>query len=198
MLRVGLTGGIASGKSTVAEMLRARDYPVLDADALAREFLDPGQDAYKEVVAHFGDKILLPGGAVDRKKLAAIVFTDSTERAKLNQIIHPRVREVVSNWFAALNYPGGPALAFEDAALILESGARKSLDRIVVCWCRPEQQLQRLRERGMSDEDARMRIAAQMPLEEKRKMADEVIDCSGSIGETERQVDRMLAKLARE
>lgn len=198
MLRVGLTGGIASGKSTVAEMLRARDYPVLDADALAREFLDPGQDAYKEVVAHFGDKILLPGGAVDRKKLAAIVFTDSTERAKLNQIIHPRVREVVSNWFAALNYPGGPALAFEDAALILESGARKSLDRIVVCWCRPEQQLQRLRERGMSDEDARMRIAAQMPLEEKRKMADEVIDCSGSIEETERQVDRMLAKLARE
>lgn len=195
MLRIGLTGGIASGKSTVAAMLRDRDYPVLDADALAREFLEPGQDAFKEVVAHFGDKILLPGGGVDRKKLAAIVFADATERANLNQIIHPRVREVASSWFAALNYPGGPVLAFEDAALILESGARKSLDRIVVCWCRPEQQLQRLLERGMSEQDARMRIAAQMPLDEKRKLADEVIDCSGSIGETERQVDRMLVKL---
>ncbi len=197
MLRVGLTGGIGSGKSTVADMLRERDYPVLDADALAREFLEPGQDAYKEVVAHFGEKILTPGGAVDRKKLAAIVFSDAAERAKLNQILHPRIRDVVANWFAALDRPGGPALAFEDAALILESGARNSLDRIVVCWCRPEQQLDRLRARGMSEEDARMRIAAQMPIDEKRKLADEIIDCSGSIGQTEKQLDEMLAKLSR-
>jgi dephospho-CoA kinase len=197
MLRIGLTGGIASGKSTVADMLRSRDYPVLDADALAREFLEPGQDAYKEVVAHFGERILTPGRAVDRKKLAALVFTDAAERAKLNQIIHPRIREVANNWFLALDYPGGPELAFEDAALILESGARKSLDRVVVCWCRPEQQLERLRERGMSEEDARMRIAAQMPIDEKRKMADEVIDCSGSIEETEKQVDQMLGRLKR-
>ncbi len=198
MLRIGLTGGIASGKSTVADMLRSRDYPVLDADALAREFLEPGQDAYKEVVAHFGQRILAPGGAVDRKKLAALVFTDAGERAKLNQILHPRIREVADNWFAALDYPGGPELAFEDAALILESGARKNLDRVVVCWCRPEQQMERLRERGMSEEEARMRIAAQMPIDEKRKMADEVIDCSGSIEETERQVDQMLARFKRD
>jgi dephospho-CoA kinase len=197
MLRVGLTGGIASGKTTVAELLRQRDYPVLDADALAREFLEPGQDAYKEVVAHFGQRILTPRGAVDRKRLAAIVFSDAAERAKLNQILHPRIRDVVVNWFAALNRPGGPALAFEDAALILESGARDSLDRIVVCWCRPEQQLERLLARGMSEEDARMRIAAQMPIDEKRKRADEVIDCSGSIAETEKQLDAVLAKLTR-
>ena len=197
MLRVGLTGGIASGKTTVAEMLRERNYPVLDADALAREFLEPGQEAYKEVVAHFGQRILTPGGAVDRKKLAAIVFSDGAERARLNQILHPRIRDVVVNWFAALNHSGGPALAFEDAALILESGARDSLDRIVVCWCRPEQQLERLRARGMSEEDARMRIAAQMPIDRKRELADEVVDCSGSIAETEKQLDEVLAKLTR-
>jgi len=197
MLRVGLTGGIASGKTTVAEMLRERNYPVLDADALAREFLEPGQEAYKEVVAHFGQRILTPGGAVDRKRLAAIVFSDGAERTKLNQILHPRIRDVVVNWFAALNDSGGPALAFEDAALILESGARDSLDRIVVCWCRPEQQLERLRARGMSEEDARMRIAAQMPIDRKRELADEVVDCSGSIAETEKQLDEVLAKLTR-
>jgi dephospho-CoA kinase len=197
MLRVGLTGGIASGKSTVAAMLRDRDYPVLDADALAREFLEPGQDAYKEVVSHFGEKILTPGGAVDRRKLAAIVFADPQERAKLNQIIHPRIRDVAANWFFALDRPGGPELAFEDAALILESGARNSLDLIVVCWCRPEQQVARLRERGMSEEEARSRIASQMPIDEKRKLADEVIDCSGSLEETGRQLDEVLEKLKR-
>lgn len=197
MLRIGLTGGIGSGKSTVAEMLRERSYPVLDADALAREFLEPGQDAYKEVVAHFGQRILTPGRAVDRKKLASIVFSDPEERAKLNQILHPRIRDVVVGWFAALDRPDGPALAFEDAALILESGARESLDRIVVCWCRPEQQLERLLARGLSEEHARMRMAAQMPLDEKRKLADEVIDCSGSIAETEKQLDRVLAELTR-
>jgi dephospho-CoA kinase len=197
MLRVGLTGGIASGKSTVASMLRDREYPVLDADALARELLEPGQDAYKEVVAEFGAAILAPGGAVDRKKLAAIVFSDSQKRATLNQILHPRIREVVANWFIALDRPGGPQLAFEDAALILEAGEHKHLDRVVVCWCKPEQQLSRLRERGMPEQDARSRIAAQMPIDEKRRLADEVVDCSGSLEETERQLDGLLEKLKR-
>jgi len=198
MLRVGLTGGIASGKSTVAVMLRDRDIPVMDADALAREFLEPGQDAYKEVVAHFGKEVLTPAGAVDRRKVAAIVFNDPQQRAKLNQILHPRIRDVVANWFAMLDRPGGPDLAFEDAALILEANWRDGLDRVVVCWCRPEQQLARLRERGMSEEDARGRIAAQMPIDEKRKLADEVIDCSGSLAETERQLDCVLEKLRRQ
>ncbi len=197
MLRVGLTGGIASGKSTVAALLRDRDYPVIDADVLARELLEPGQDAYNEVVREFGEGILRPDGTVDRARLGAIVFSDRIKRARLNEILHPRIRQVVAGWFAALDRPGGPDLAFEDAALILEAGARHNLDRVVVCWCRPEQQLERLRERGLSLEDARRRIAAQIPIEEKRRLADETIDCSGSLEETERQLDQVLARLKR-
>jgi dephospho-CoA kinase len=195
MLRVGLTGGIASGKSTVAGFLRDSEYPVLDADSIARELLEPGQDAYNEVVHEFGDAILNRGGAVDRPKLGAIVFADAQKRVRLNQILHPRIQDVVGKWFAALERPGGPDMAFEDAALILEAGAKKNLDRVVVCWCLPEQQLERLQQRGLSVEDAKLRIAAQMPMDEKRRLADEVIDCSRTIEETHRQVSLVLEKL---
>ncbi len=195
MLRVGLTGGIASGKSTVAALLRDREYQVLDADFLAHELLEPGQDAYEEVVREFGNGILGPNATVDRKKLGAIVFADAQKRARLNRILHPRIQEIVAKCFAALDRPGGPDMAFEDAALILESGAKNNLDKVVVCWCRPEQQLERLLERGLSAEDAKRRIAAQMPIDEKRSLADEVIDCSRSIGETEQQVESVLGKL---
>jgi dephospho-CoA kinase len=195
MLRVGLTGGIASGKSTVAGFLRDSEYPVLDADSIARELLEPGQDAYNEVVREFGDAVLNRGGAVDRPKLGAIVFSDAQKRARLNQILHPRIQDVVGKWFAALQRPGGPDMAFEDAALILEAGAKKNLDRVVVCWCLPEQQLERLQQRGLSVEDAKLRIAAQMPMDEKRRLADEVIDCSRTIEETQKQVKLVLEKL---
>jgi dephospho-CoA kinase len=195
MLRVGLTGGIASGKSTVAGMLLDYEYPVLDADTIAHELLEPGQDAYNDVVREFGNGVLNKGGAVERPKLGAIVFADAAKRARLNQILHPRIHDVVMKWFAALDRPGGPDLAFEDAALILEGGARKNLDRVVVCWCTPEQQLERLQQRGLSEADAKLRIAAQMPLNEKRKLADEVIDCSRSIEETQQQVKAVIARL---
>jgi dephospho-CoA kinase len=195
MLRVGLTGGIASGKSTVASLLRDYEYPVLDADSIARELLEPGQDAYQEVLREFGDGILARGGAVDRAKLGALVFSDEQKRLRLNQILHPRIQKVVREWFAALDRPGGPDLAFEDAALILESGARKNFDCVVVCWCRPEQQIERLQERGLSAADAQLRIAAQMPMQEKRSLADEEIDCSASVEQTQRQVKAVLAKL---
>ena len=155
MLRVGLTGGIASGKSTVASLLRDYDYPVLDADSLARELLEPGQDAYKEVVREFGEGNSQP--RTERwtaRSSAASSLPTRTKRARLNQILHPRIQEVVAEWFAALDRPGGPDFAFEDAALILEAGAKKNFDRVVVCWCRPEQQLERLQQRGLSEADA--------------------------------------------
>jgi len=195
MLRVGLTGGIASGKSTVAEMLRERDIPVLEADPLGHELLEPGQAAYDEVVRDFGKEVLDPSGKVNRAKLGGIVFSDAQKRARLDQILHPRILDVVRKWFAALEGPEAPELAVVEAALIIEAGYNKELDKVIVCWCRPEQQIERLEERGLSVEDARRRMAAQMPMEEKRRLANEQIDCSGSIEETKRQVDVVLERL---
>jgi len=195
MLRVGLTGGIASGKSTVAYMLRERDCMVLEADPLGHELLEPGQAAYDEIVREFGNGVLAPGGKVDRSKLGTIVFSDPQMLAQLNRILHPRILEVVRKWFAALDQPDGPEFAFVEAALIIEAGFHKELDRLVVCWSRPEQQLERLKARDFSDEDAQRRIDSQMSTDEKRRMADIVIDCSGTIEETERQVNQLLEKL---
>ena len=195
MLKVGLTGGIAAGKTTVASKLRDRDVPVLDADPLGHELLEPGQAAYEEVVAAFGQEILEAGGKVNRAKLGGVIFADAGKRARLNQILHPRILEVVQKWFAALDAPEGPEFAVVEAALIVEAGYNRNLDKLIVCWCRPEQQLERLMLRGLSAEEAQQRIAAQMPLDEKRRLADEAIDCSGSIEETQRQVNQAAEKL---
>ncbi len=195
MLRVGLTGGIATGKSTVASLLRDHDYLVLEADPLGHELLEPGQAAYDEVVREFGKEVLDPYEKVDRGRLGTIVFSDPEKLARLNQILHPRILEVIRKWFLALDRPGGPEFAFVEAALIIEAGYHKELDRVVVCWCRPEQQLERLKARGLTSEQASQRIAAQMPIDEKRRIANEVIDCSGSFETTEQQVSQVFEKL---
>jgi dephospho-CoA kinase len=195
MLRIGLTGGIASGKSTVASMLRDLDCPVLAADPLGHELLEPGQTAYAEVVREFGIDILDAHGNVDRSALGEIVFADAERRERLNGILHPRIREIIQKWFAALDQPGGPELAIVEAALILEAGFNKDLDKVIVCWCRPEQQIERLQERGLTEEQARLRISAQMPMEQKRSLANEVIDCSGAIEATEREVEYAVKRL---
>ncbi len=195
MLRVGLTGGIACGKSTVSGMLRDRDCQVLAADPLGHELLEPGQAAYDEVLREFGKDILAPGGKVDRKKLGAVVFADPVKRAKLNWILHPKILEVIRQWFKALDRPGGPEFAVLEAALIYEAAVNKELDRVVVCWCTPEQQMERLEARGLTKEEAQRRISAQMPIGEKKRLADEVIDCSGPLEDTERQVTQLIEKL---
>lgn len=195
MLRIGLTGGIACGKSTVAGMLRDLDCMVLEMDPLGHEMLEPGQPAYDEIVREFGKEILDPDEKVNRGRLGAVIFADEQKRAQLNQILHPRILDVVEKWFAALDRPGGPEMAFVEAALIIEAGFDKKLDRVAVCWCRAEQQLERLKERGLSDAEARQRIAAQMPIDEKRARADDVIDCSGLLEDTERQVVALVHNL---
>jgi dephospho-CoA kinase len=195
MLKVGLTGGIATGKTTVASMLRDCDVPVLNADTLGHELLEPGQAAYDEVVAVFDEDILDANGKVNRAKLGGVIFADAQKRARLNQILHPRILDIVQKWFAALDEPDGPEFAVVEAALIFEARYNRNLDKLIVCWCRPEQQMERLTLRGLSLEEARQRIAAQLSLDQKRKLADEEIDCSGSIEETQRQVNQAIEKL---
>jgi dephospho-CoA kinase len=197
MLRLGLTGGIASGKSAVAAMLRDLGFSVLDADSLAHKLIEPGQPAYDEVLQEFGPSIADPGGRIDRAKLAAIVFGDRAKLDRLNAIVHPRVAEVISRQFEEWQRQGTRDVAFVEAALIIEAGIHKTLDGLVVAWCEPEQQFERLRARGLSEAEARRRIAAQLPVEEKLRFATEKIDCSGSLERTRRQVEAFAARLRR-
>jgi dephospho-CoA kinase len=195
MLRLGLTGGIATGKTAVAAMLREKGFDVLDADSLAHRFLEPGQAAYAETVREFGPSILNPDQRINRAKLAAIVFADPAKLARLNAILHPRVEAAVTQQLAEWSADGARDAAFVEAALLVEAGYLKHLDGLVVTWCRPEQQLDRLRARGFSEDDARRRIAAQLPVEDKLRYATEKIDCSGSLEDTRKQVEALAAKL---
>ena len=195
MLRYGLTGGIASGKSTVAAILRELGFPVLEADRMAHQVIEPGQPAYDEVRSIFGDSILSADRRIDRSRLAAIVFDDREKLNQLNAIIHPRVEQEMVRRFAELESSGKHAAAFIEAALIFEAGLHKRLDGVLVVWCLPEQQITRLIERGVSEAEARRRIAAQMPVAEKLALAAEKIDGSGSFEETRRQVEAFATKL---
>jgi dephospho-CoA kinase len=197
MLRLGLTGGIASGKSAVAAMLRDLGFPVLDADSLAHKLVEPGQPAYDDVLREFGPSITDGQQRVDRAKLAALVFADRAKLDRLNAIVHPRVAEAVLRQFDEWARQGTRDAAFVEAALLVESGIHKKLDGLVVAWCEPKQQIERLAARGLSEAEARRRIAAQMPVEEKLRLATEEIDCSGSLEETRHQVEALAAKLRR-
>jgi dephospho-CoA kinase len=200
MLRVGLTGGIATGKTTVVAMLRELGCRVLEADKIAHHVMEPGGAAYDEVVREFGRGILTPDGLVDRKKLGPIVFADPARLTRLNAIVHPPVLEEQRRQLAAIEKADPYAIAVVEAALLIEAGFDKKLEFLVVTWCTPQQQLARLTApgaagRGLTVEQAQQRIAAQMPSEEKRRRADEVIDCSGTLEHTRAQVIALFAKL---
>ncbi len=195
MLRLGLTGGIASGKSTVGAMLREMGFTVLNADSMAHQLIAPGQPAHNEILQEFGSSIANADKVIDRAALGRIVFADAAKLERLNAIVHPRVEERVLSEFDDLQRDPSRKAAFVEAALIVEAGLDKKLDGVVVVWCQPEQQIARLVARGLAEDEARRRIATQLPVEEKLCHATEKIDCSGSLAETRRQVERLAAKL---
>jgi len=194
MKRIGLTGGIASGKSWVASQLRELNFRVLDADPLGHQLIETGAAAYDEVVRDFGTEILREDNSVDRKKLGAIVFAEPKKLTKLNSILHPRIEEAMNAQFEKWRAEGITDPVFVEAALLIEAGIYKRLDGLVVVWCKSEDQITRLRARGLSEEEARHRIALQMPNEEKLKFATYKIDTSGTMQYTQEQV-AALAKL---
>lgn len=198
MLRVGLTGGIGCGKSTVAGMMRDLGCRVIDADAISRNLAKPGQPAYQEIISAFGREILLADGHLDRAQIAHIVFADTSKLSALNKILHPRVIAEEERQLAEIARIEPNAVAVVEAALLIEAGHQNILERLIVVWCRPEQQIGRLtdpRGRAMSRNDAVQRIAAQMPLDEKRRLATDEIDNSGSQGATQKQVTELVARL---
>lgn len=196
MLRVGITGGIASGKTTVAGMFAARGCRVLNADRIAHEAIRPGQPAYDDVVRRFGRGVLAADGNVNRDELAKIVFADRGQLEQLNRIIHPRVIAVIEAEFRRMQQENPLGMAVVEAALLVEAGYHKQLDKLIVTSCRPEQQIERLMtQKNLTRVEAEQRIAAQLPPKTKRRYADFEIDCSGSLADTERQVGAILQDL---
>ena len=195
MKRIGLTGGIASGKSWVASLLRELNFRVLDADLLGHQLIELGQTAHEDVVREFGREILHADGSVDRTKLGAIVFADSAKLAKLNSLLHPRIEEAMNAQFAKWQNEGVRDAVFIEAALLVEAGMHKRLDGLVVVWCRPEDQIARLRARGLSEEEALRRISLQLPTQEKLQYATYTIDTSAAMQYTQEQVAALAEKL---
>lgn len=206
MLKVGLTGGIAAGKSVVGKMFADLGAHVIQADEISHQLMQPGEPVYQEVVDRFGSGILNPDGSVNRSRLAELAFggPDKQPRVQeLNKIVHPAVIRRQEEWLAEVGRRQGHAIAMVEAALILEAGMAKGFDRLVIVTCRPEQRIERWAQRLKVDtETARReitrRMAAQLPDEEKIKAADYVLDNSGSLDETARQVKGIYAKLRQE
>ena len=193
MRHVALTGGIATGKSTIAAGLRAWGVPVVDADELARAAVAPGSDGWREVVARFGPGVVAADGGLDRAGLGRLVFADAVARADLERIVHPRVRAGVATFFA--DTVGVPA-AVAEIPLVYESGWHRSFDVVVVAACDPLLQVARLRARDRLDEDAaRARLAAQWPIEDKARLADRVILTGGTLDDTRRQTEALAGWL---
>ena len=195
-LLVGLTGGIATGKSTVSEILRQLGCEIIDADRLARDVVEPEQPAWKQIVAEFGRGVVTAEGALDRKRLGAIVFADPERRKRLEAITHPAIRARFQARLDELAAQGFAGIVVFDAPVMIESGNYKNMDRLVVVVTDDATQAGRLQERDGTDEaEGRRKIASQMPLAEKAKLADYVIDNSGAPEATAAEVRRVFAAL---
>ena len=206
MLKVGLTGGIASGKSVVGEILVALGAHLVQADHIAHSLMEPGEPVYNEVVRHFGREILNSDGSVNRGRLAEVAFgppgsdLGSPRVADLNRIVHPAVIRSQEEWMHAVSLQDPHGVAVVEAALLIEAGAAKRFDRLMVVTCDMEQRAERFARRQKVDlqtarAEVARRMAAQLPDEEKIKLADYVIDNSGSLEQTRQQVQQVWQKL---
>ncbi|MGH9401199.1 MAG: dephospho-CoA kinase [Terriglobia bacterium] len=192
----GLTGGIASGKSTVAATFAALGAKIIDADRIGHEVLRQPGPAFDEVVRQFGEGVLDTSGEIDRKLLGRIVFADPAKRLALNAIVHPRIIARQEELAQQARREDPTAVIVVEAALIYEAGIEGRFNGIIVAWCEPDQQIERLKAKaGLSREEAAARVAAQMPAEEKRRRAGFVIDCSRSIDEARRQTGQVYLQL---
>lgn len=194
---IGLTGSVATGKSTVSNMIQQAGIPLVDADIAARKVVEPGTEGLKEIVAYFGGEILLADGTLDRAKLGEIIFKDKEKREKLNEITHPRVKDYMlearERFFRA-----GEELVFFDIPLLFESHLESLVDQIVVVWTTPETELKRLMERNnLTKEDALRRIESQMGIDEKARKADFVIDNNESLEKTQKQVYTFIERFVK-
>ncbi len=196
MLRAALTGGIACGKSVVASVLRDKGCFVHSADEAAHDLMSPGRPAWKEIVARFGQEVLLPDESIDRARLGRTVFSDPRARRFLNKLLHPLVLAEERRLIAGLEREGRTAIFISEAALTIEAGYSRFYDKVIVVHCPEGVQVRRLMEReGIAEEEARKRIGVQMPGEEKLRHADYVIEASGSLRETIEQTERVYAAL---
>ena len=196
MLKVGLTGSIAVGKSYVLSVLAELGCVAFDADKIAHTVMEPGREAYNMIVREFGNDVLATDGSIDRGKLGAIVFNDEARRMRLNEIVHPRVKEEQDRLLAEAEARDRDGIAVIDAALLIESGGYKRFDKLIVVYCNPETQIERLvRRNRITREDAERRIVAQMPSQEKRRYADFEIDSSGTQEDTRKQVVAVHSQL---
>jgi dephospho-CoA kinase len=198
MLIIGLTGGVASGKSTVSGVLKEEGAYLIDADQIARELVQPHTPAWHELIEIFGEQILQKDGSLDRKKLAALVFSCPEKRGHLNQLLHPRIKAETERRLKEIGERDPRAIVVIDAALLVETGGYREMDQLIVVYSSVAQQIDRLEKRdGMSREEAERIVSAQLPLEEKLKVADRVIPNEGSIGETRRKARDIFRELKR-
>ncbi len=196
MLKVGLTGSIAVGKSFVCSVFRELGCQALDADMTAREVVAKGTPGLSAIVLEFGETVLARDGDLDRKKLGAIVFADKDKREVLNSVVHPLVIEAQDKWVRDAETKEPDGIAVIDAALMIESGGYKRFNKLIVVWCESAIQLSRLIDRdGLSESDANARITAQMPQDEKKKFADYLIDTSDGFEKTRERTAEIVWQL---